>query len=217
MKNIILIAPPGAGKGTQAAMLCDKLNMVHISIGDLLRDEVKKETDLGKSLKDIMQTGNLVSDEIIFEVVSRRFKENDINNGVILDGFPRNIKQAEELDKMNIKIDAAIYLNVSKETLLNRILGRVSCPNCKASYNTNSEDMRPKCDNICDHCGTELTKRKDDNIDTFENRYETYMNETYPVLEFYKEKNILYTIDLIDKEEIFNEILKIIESTGPMA
>ena len=211
MKNIILIAPPGAGKGTAAKMLVDKLNMVHISVGDLLREEVKSESDLGKSLSMKMQTGKLVEDELIFEIMKKRFENPDIQNGIILDGFPRNINQASELDKMDTKIDAVIYLNVSKDTLEKRILGRIACPNCGMGYNTNSKEMMPKVENICDKCGSTLVKRKDDTKEIFDSRYNTYMEETHPVLEFYKEKGILYNLDSSNKDEVFTKIKKILE------
>lgn len=217
MKNIILIAPPGAGKGTQAKMLVEKLNMVHISVGDLLREEVKTGSDLGKSLSMKMQTGKLVEDELIFEIMKKRFNEPDVKNGIILDGFPRNLNQAIMLDKMDTKIGAVIYLNVSKEVLENRILGRLSCPNCNSGYNTNLEEMKPKVENTCDKCGSTLIKRKDDTKEIFNNRYETYMKETYPVLEYYQKQNILYNIESLDINEVFDEILSIINYTGPKA
>lgn len=217
MKNIILIAPPGAGKGTAAKMLVEKLYMVHISVGDLLRKEVNSGSELGKSLSIKMQTGKLVEDELIFEIMKKRFNEPDIKNGIILDGFPRNTNQAIELDKMDTKIDAVIYLNVSKEVLENRIVGRIVCPKCGIAYNINSKDLMPKVENTCDKCGSTLEKRKDDTKEIFDTRYDTYMEETYPVLEYYKEKGILYDIDSINKDETYNKILEILESTGPKA
>lgn len=217
MKNIILIAPPGAGKGTAAKQLVEKLNMVHISVGDLLREEVKSGSELGKSLSIKMQTGKLVEDSLIFEIMKKRFSEPDAKNGIILDGFPRNTSQAEYLDTMDTNIDAVIYLDVPKNVLEDRIVGRIVCPDCGMGYNTNNPEMMPKVENTCDKCGATLIKRKDDTKEIFSSRYDTYMEETYPVLEYYKNKGILYNIDSLDKEETFNEILKIIESTGPMA
>ena len=217
MKNIILIAPPGAGKGTAAKELVEKLNMVHISVGDLLREEVKSGSELGKSLSIKMQTGKLVEDELIFEIMRKRFSEPDTKNGIILDGFPRNTNQAIELDKMDTTIDAVIYLDVDRQVLEDRIVGRIVCPDCGMGYNTNSTEMMPKVENTCDKCGATLIKRKDDTKEIFDSRYDTYMEETYPVLEYYKNKGILYNIDSTNKDHTFNEILKIIESTGPMA
>ena len=210
MKNLILIAPPGAGKGTQAKMLCDKLNMVHISVGDLLREEVNKESDLGKCLKEIMQSGKLVSDDIIFEIMDKRFKEPDIENGIILDGFPRNLSQAVKLSELNMDL-IAVYLDVDYETLKRRIVGRLSCPSCGSIYNDMIDSLKPKEENICDKCNTELQKRSDDNLETFKNRYETYMMETEPVLEYYRENNLLYEIKNIDKEEINSKIIDLLK------
>ena len=217
MKNIILIAPPGAGKGTAAKQLVDNLNMVHISVGDLLREEVKSGSLLGKSLSIKMQTGKLVEDELIFEIMRKRFAEPDTKNGIILDGFPRNTNQAIELDKMDTKIDSVIYMTVPREVLENRIVGRIVCPDCGMGYNTNSKEMMPKVENTCDKCGATLIKRKDDTKEIFDSRYDTYMEETYPVLEYYKNKGILYEIDSTNKDETYNKILEILESTGPMA
>lgn len=210
MKNIILIAPPGAGKGTQAKMLCSKFNMVHISVGDLLRSEIEKGNDLSESLKQRMQSGKLVEDELILKIMEKRLNESDLDNGFILDGFPRNINQAINLDKITNKIDAVIYLEVSKEELERRIVGRLVCKTCGASYSELIEELMPINNNICDKCNSKLEKRIDDTVEIFNNRYNTYLEETHPILEFYKEKNKLYTINLLDKDEIFNEIVKII-------
>lgn len=210
MKNIILIAPPGAGKGTQAKMLCSKFNMVHISVGDLLRSEIEKGNDLSESLKQRMQSGKLVEDELILKIMEKRLNESDLDNGFILDGFPRNINQAINLDKITDKIDAVIYLEVSKEELERRIVGRLVCKICGASYSELIEELKPINENLCDKCNSKLEKRIDDTVEIFNNRYNTYIEETYPILEFYKEKNKLYTINLLQKQEIFNEIVKII-------
>lgn len=210
MKNIILIAPPGAGKGTQAKMLCTKFNMVHISVGDLLRSEIEKKSDLSESLKQRMQSGKLVEDELILKIMEKRLNESDLNNGFILDGFPRNINQAINLEKITKKIDAVIYLEVSKEELERRIVGRLVCKSCGASYSELIEELKPINQNLCDKCNSKLEKRIDDTIEIFNKRYNTYLEETYPILEFYKEKNKLYTINSLDKDEIFNEIVKII-------
>ena len=212
MKNIILIAPPGAGKGTAAKELVEKLNMVHISVGDLLREEVKSGSELGKSLSIKMQTGKLVEDELIFEIMRKRFSEPDTKNGIILDGFPRNINQAIELDKMDTTIDAVIYLDVDRQVLEDRIVGRIVCPDCGMGYNTNSTEMMPKVENTCDKCGATLIKRKDDTKEVFDSRYNTYLEETEPVLEYYRNKGILYDVDSTNKDETYNRILEIIQA-----
>lgn len=210
MKNIILIAPPAAGKGTQADMLCYKYNLVHISIGDLLREEIKKGSEIGHYLESQMKSGKLVKDKIIIDLLHNRLNENDCKKGFILDGFPRNLNQAEQLDKMNIKIDYVFYLDVEKEVLINRITGRVVCSSCGTVYNNLIETLKSKQENICDKCNSELIKRIDDNIETFENRYETYINETQPIIDFYRNKGILYDIKQLEKQEVFEEIVKIL-------
>jgi len=210
LKNIILIAPPAAGKGTQSNLLCEKYNLVHISVGDLLRIELQKDGEISQYLKQQMESGNLVKDEIIIEIIKNRLNNVDCKNGFILDGFPRTIRQAEMLDKMNIIINNVFYINVDKETAKNRIVGRISCPKCGSVYNTEIEESIPKVSNVCDRCGSLLQKREDDNELVFENRYNTYVNETQPIIDFYKNKNVLCEIKNLSKMETFNEIQKVL-------
>lgn len=211
MKNLILIAPPGAGKGTQAKMLCKEFNMIHISIGDLLRLEIEKQNDLSNFLKDKMKTGSLVEDTIIFKIIEERLNELDIKEkGFILDGFPRNLNQAIKLDDLSDNEYIVIYLDVSKEVLEKRILGRLTCSNCGNVFNENIESLKPKKTNICDNCNFRLEKRLDDTKETFEDRYNTYIKETQPVLEFYKSKGNLYNVNSLDKDKIFNDIVNIL-------
>lgn len=210
MKNIVLIAPPGAGKGTQAKMLCEKYKIPHISVGDLLRREIENNGLYKEILQEKMSSGLLVDDEIIFNLMNQRLNKDDCNNGFILDGFPRNVNQAIELDKMSKKIDIIIYLNTPKNILEKRVLGRMVCSNCGYSFNLLFDESKPKEINKCDNCKSTLEKRKDDNLETFENRYNTYIKETQPVLDYYKEKNILYNITTTDKYETFNMIVNIL-------
>lgn len=205
MKNLILIAPPGAGKGTQAKMLCEKFNLVHISVGDLLRNQNDE------SLKEKMKKGILIDDNTILNLMKKRLKEDDITNGFILDGFPRNLNQAKALDGITSDINAVIYLEVPKEELLNRIMGRVICTKCGHVYNNLIEKLKPINNDICDICNSKLEKRIDDTVDIFLNRYDTYIKETQPVLEFYKDKGNLYKITSLDKDQIFNEIVEILK------
>ncbi len=210
MKNIILIAPPAAGKGTQSNLLCEKYNLIHISVGDLLRIELQKDGKISQYLKQQMESGNLVKDEIIIEIIKNRLNNIDCKNGFILDGFPRTIHQAEMLEKMNVIINNVFYINVDKETAKKRIVGRLSCPICGCVYNTEIEESIPKVSNVCDRCGSLLEKREDDNELIFENRYTTYVNETQPIIDFYKNKNVLYEIKNLSKMETFNEIQKVL-------
>ncbi len=202
--NIILLAPPAAGKGTQAELLKEKYNLNHISTGELFREIVKSDSDLGKQIKDIMESGYLVSDDIVIEIVKNYLNTSD-NKNYLLDGFPRNTYQAEKLDEI-LNIDYVILFNIDKSILADRISGRRLCKSCGAIYNVNIDPLKPKNDSICDKCGTELYQRKDD-IDSFENRYNVYIEETKPIIEYYKNKNILYEINADRSvEEIFTSI-----------
>lgn len=210
MKSLIFIAPPAAGKGTQAKMVSEAYNLAHISTGDLLREEVKNGNT---ELQEIMESGKLVSDEIVLDLLTKKI--SSLDNGYILDGFPRNVSQAISFDKMltlmNQKIDYVIYLNLDKGIAKKRIVGRVSCPNCGNVYNTMIEGMEPNEENLCNSCHVSLVKRKDDNEETFEVRYSTYLEETEPLIKYYQDQNILYEIDSsLEKQEVFERINKII-------
>lgn len=214
IKNVIFIAPPAAGKGTIAKKLSDKYNMPHISTGDLLR-EALDDSERGQLIKETMNNGGIVSLEIVLELLKMRIQKDDCNNGYILDGFPRNITQAVEYDKilneLNRDLGCVIYFDVDYETLVKRIVGRVSCKNCGFVYNELIEGKKPQQKGICDNCGSNLIRREDDNEATFKSRYETYLNETYPLVDYYKNKNVLYTVDsTIGEENTFKEIENII-------
>lgn len=214
MKNIIFIAPPAAGKGTQSDLLVKKYGYVHISTGDLLRAEVAAETDLGKSITEIMQSGALVGDDIVTELLRKRLSQKDIANGFILDGYPRNVEQAKILDELarelNISLDVAIYLELSKEVAMQRALGRISCPKCKRGYNKYEEAMQPKLENICDDCGETLISRSDDTEDTFKIRFDNYIANTEPLLNYYKDLGILNIVASGTPEDTFNKIEEVI-------
>lgn len=212
--NIILLAPPAAGKGTQAEILIEKYNLNHISTGDLLRNASREENDFGKNLKQIMESGNLVSDDIVLEVLNR-YIENTNNSNLLLDGFPRNIYQAEKLDEIlkerNTQVDYVFLLNVSKDILIDRITGRRLCKSCGKVYNVNIDPLKPKKESICDECGGELFARRDDNIETFNIRYSEYENQTAPLIDYYKEKGILYEVDSsISREYTYTQIEEIL-------
>ena len=214
--NIILLAPPAAGKGTQSELLEKEYRLNHISTGDLLRSASKEDTDFGKNLADMMKTGKLISDDIVLEVLNNYLETTD-NMNLLLDGFPRNTYQAEKLDEIleekNSKIDYVFLLDVPKQTLADRITGRRLCKKCGSIYNVNIDSLKPKMDNVCDKCNTELTQRADDNIDTFEVRYQEYLEQTAPLIEYYKNKSILHEVDSTGTiEEIFNRIKNIINN-----
>lgn len=215
MKNIIFLAPPAAGKGTQSKLLCDNYNFEHISTGDLLRAEVAKQTTIGKDIDAKMKSGLLIEDNIIFNLLIDKLNNEKNTEGYILDGFPRNIKQAEKYDEIlkenNQKIDYVFYLYLSKEEAVKRITGRLFCPKCGSVYNEFSLDCAPAVKDICDKCNTTLIKRADDNVETINQRYDIYMNETKPLIDFYKNKSILYELDSsLDVTEIYNQIIEII-------
>lgn len=216
MESIIFIAPPAAGKGTQSKMLSEAYHIPHISTGDLLREASLVEDERGNYIKNQMSSGRFVSDEIILELLEERLQQADCNNGYILDGFPRNPEQAiayeKILEKLNKKLGIVIYLEVEKELALARIEGRVNCPNCGSVYNTMIEEAKPKEEGICDRCGHELVKRKDDNSETFAVRYDTYLEKTNPLIEYYENKRVLYRISSANnKEETFREISSYLE------
>ncbi len=215
MKNIIFIAPPAAGKGTQSEWLKDKYNYEHISTGDLLRNAIAEGTELGKQVEAVIAGGNLVSDDIMIALLKETLVKLSTDKPFILDGFPRTIKQAEALSDLLVEIGVsdilAIYLNIDEEEAMHRALGRVSCPNCKKGYNIYYEAMKPKVDDICDDCGSKLDRRSDDNEESFKKRFQTYIENSTPVINFYKDKGILKEV-LVNREssEIFEDIVKLL-------
>ena len=193
--NIIFVAPPAAGKGTQSNLLVEKYGLAHISTGDLLREESNSGSDLGNQLKVELTTGKLISDEIVIDLLKKRLMKDDIKNGFILDGYPRSLEQARLLEgilnELNMKIDHVLYLDMDKELAMHRALGRLTCPECGKGYNKYEEVMKPKVDGKCDDCHVDLECRSDDNEETFKTRFETYVKNTEPLLDYYKDKGIL--------------------------
>ena len=210
MKNIIFIAPPAAGKGTQSEMLVKKYGYKHISTGDLLREEVKKESLLGKDIKKLMEAGKLISDEIVLNLLKSKIESSGVSSKFIFDGYPRTINQAESLSKLanelNFKLDCVIYLDIDELTAMKRAVGRMSCPSCGRGYNKYEEDLMPKEKDLCDDCKVPLTSRSDDNEDTFKERFQTYLNNTKPLLDYYEKLGIINVIASLSPEETFKEI-----------
>lgn len=212
MKNIIFIAPPAAGKGTQSDLLISKYGYEHISTGDLLREEVASGSELGLNISELMKKGALISDDIVNKLLVKALSAT--TKPFILDGYPRNINQAEKLDillsELGKTVDAVIYLEVDEELAMKRATGRISCPNCKRSYH--KYFMKPKQDNICDNCGATLISRADDTEDAFKIRYSTYIENTKPLLDFYDKKGVLVRVDANrDASEAFEDIEKVIK------
>ncbi len=218
MKNIIFIAPPAAGKGTVSAKVCEKYNIPHISTGDLLRDEIAHETKLGIEIKEAMAKGEFVTDEVITKLLKKRLSAKDAKKGFILDGYPRNITQAkiydELLNELSYDMGMVIFLDISKEVAMERALSRIVCSKCGLSYNLLVKELSPIKDGICDACGSNLKARTDDNEETFIKRFDTYMKETYPLIEYYEKKNNLVKINVNDKsaDEVFDEVNNIINN-----
>ena len=194
---IILLGAPGAGKGTQAVMLAEKLNLVQVASGDLFRQALQQETELGIKAKSYMEKGQLVPDEITIQMVLERLSAPDCGNGAILDGFPRNIQQAEALDKalaqQSKAIDRVVYIKVSEEELLKRLSGRWICRQCQAPYH--AVDSPPRVAGKCDRCGGELYQRADDTVETVKKRLVVYFAETSPLIEYYDRAGKLLEID----------------------
>ena len=196
--NLILIAPPAAGKGTLASMLTSKYGLVSISAGELLRG-VDPTTELGKQIRDIQSRRELVNDEITNQLMRERLMKDDIKNGLILDGYPRHMPQVDATEKicsdLNLKIDYAVLLNVDYEMALKRTLGREICPKCKKTYNSLTGVNAPLKEGMCDDCGIELTKRNDDNEETFKKGFAMFIENCTPVIEYYRNKGILIELN----------------------
>ena len=199
MKSIILIAAPAAGKGTEAAILKDEYNMAHISTGDILREKANEDSEMGRDIKNKISNGIFVSDDLIIKILKERITREDCANGYILDGFPRNVAQAESYDKMLSELQkdlgVVIIIDTDKEIAASRIAGRRSCPNCGRIYNVNFDEMKPKNRKNCDDCGVELYQRPDDNVETYEDRYNTYIEKTSPLINYYETKGVAYHVD----------------------
>ena len=215
MKNIMFIAPPAAGKGTQAELVVAKYNLPHISTGEILREISKEDSELGHYVAETLASGNLVKDEITYQLIEERLKKEDCQNGFIIDGFPRTLDQAIEYDKilakLNYDVGNVILINIDAKTLEKRVTGRRICDNCKTIFNINIESQAPEVESVCDACGGKLYQRSDDNLESFQNRYKTYQEKTEPIIEHYRKQNVLHEVNGDDTvENVFAEIDKII-------
>ena len=216
MKNIMFIAPPAAGKGTQAELVVEKYHIPHISTGDILREISKEDSEIGEYVRETMASGKLVKDEITYQLIEDRLKKEDCKNGFLMDGFPRNLDQAIEYDKilkkLNYEVGNVILIDIDKEVLEKRITGRRLCEKCGAIYNINDENMTPKIESVCDDCGGKLYQRSDDNLESFQTRYQTYLDKTEPIIDHYKKQNVLKVVDGNDTiDNIFKKIDEIIK------
>ena len=195
--KIIMLGAPGAGKGTQAEMICEKYGLPHISTGDIFRANIKNGTELGKEAKKYMDQGLLVPDELTVKILLDRVAKDDCKNGYVLDGFPRTIPQAEVLDKalteLNDKVDYAINVDVPDENIINRMGGRRACVTCGATYHVVFAPT--KVEGVCDKCGANLILRDDDKPETVKNRLDVYHKQTQPLIDFYSAKGVLKEVD----------------------
>lgn len=214
--NLILMGLPGAGKGTQAEQIVDTYHVPHISTGDMFRAAIKNETALGLEAKAYMDKGDLVPDEVTNGIVKERLAEADTENGFLLDGFPRTLNQAQALEEilkdLNKKLDAVVYISVNKDILMQRLTGRIICRSCGATYHKIFKP--PVVEGTCDRCGGhEFYQRDDDKPETVENRIRVNLELTEPLLDFYKERNVLFTVDgEEDVKDVFKNVQNIIEN-----
>lgn len=206
--NIILLGAPGAGKGTQATRISDKFGMPHISTGDIFRANIKNQTEIGVLAKSYIDKGQLVPDEVTCKIVENRLQEEDCKNGYLLDGFPRNVSQAEALEKFT-KIDAVVNINIDFSLLMARLCGRRVCKNCGESYHVSTLGGKT----TCERCDGELYQRADDNPETVQKRLDVYDAQTAPLIDYYTKKGLILNFTGTDEppEVLFNEISNVLE------
>ncbi|MBL7069958.1 MAG: adenylate kinase [Candidatus Omnitrophica bacterium] len=212
--RVILLGPPGAGKGTQSKKLAKRTGQLHISTGDLLRENVSLGSELGQQAKGYMDKGALVPDELVIKMIAERIAQDDAKSGFILDGFPRTIKQAESLDKLlqehSLKINYVIYLDTSEGIIIQRLSGRLVCSQCQGNFH--AKNMPPKQEMICDYCGGSLYQRSDDNPQTISKRLDVYKDDSSPLIRYYDAQGILKRIDADrDAEPVLEEIVLLLK------
>ena len=208
--NILIIGAPGTGKGTMSEKLIEKYGIVHVSTGDMLRESVKNGTEVGKKAHGYMERGELVPDEVIHDIILERFAQKDMDNGILMDGYPRTLAQAEDLDSilasLGKKVDCVLNLELDEKILIERITGRRTCPNCKAIYHI--KNMPPKVEGVCDICGSQLVTRKDDTVESLRVRLDAYHESTKDVIGYYANKGIVKTINADQSvEKVFADIV----------
>jgi len=213
MLRLILLGPPGAGKGTQAARICQKYSIPHISTGDIFRRHIKEGTEFGKKAQEYMNKGLLVPDNLVLEIAEARLMEEDCKNGFLLDGFPRTVNQAEQLDRFlderNLSVDKVLNIEVDKEVLMTRLIGRRVCRNCGATYHV--INMPSEKEGVCDVCGGELYQRSDDTAATVENRIEVHNAQTMSLVEHYEKVGKIAHIDgSTGLDNVFNDIERVL-------
>lgn len=211
--KIVLLGPPGAGKGTQAKSISNKYSIPHISTGDIFRKNISENTPLGIEAKSYMDNGQLVPDEVTINMVKDRLQQEDCKQGYLLDGFPRTVSQAEALkdflNERNEALDASLLIEVPRDFILERMTGRRVCPSCGASYHIK---FNPAVDGKCELCGSDVIQRKDDTEETVKERLDVYEKQTQPLIDFYKNENLLLTVDGTQTiNKVFENICKVLE------
>ena len=217
-KELIFLGPPACGKGTQTNRLSEYLGFPHIDTGSLLRAEIAKETEEGLIAKSFIDKGQLVPIDLVATIIGKKLASEDCKNGYVLDGYPRSLEQAEKLDEINAKVDGndpvsfkAIYFDIDTQILIDRIVNRQSCPTCGEIYN---KKFKPsKVENICDRCNVPLRTRDDDTEEVAKKRFDTYYEQTAPLVKFYEEKGVLYKIDANGSiDEVWERLIKVVEA-----
>jgi len=211
--NLLIMGAPGAGKGTMSKLIKDKYHLVHISTGDMLRQAIAEESEVGLVAKKYIGSGTLVPDSVIHDIIVDRLSKVDVKQGFLFDGYPRTVEQAADLDKilesLNLKLDGIINLNIDDEKLKARITGRRSCKNCGAIYHI--ETLKPKVEGVCDVCGGQLYQRSDDSLETLEKRLTTYHAQTKPVYDYYNKTGLIKDIDGDNLAQlVFEDIVKVL-------
>ena len=207
MKSIVMLGPPGSGKGTQAELISKRYGIPAISTGDIFRQNLSEETELGKKASEYMKKGELVPDALVIDIVIDRLSKDDTKTGYLLDGFPRTTAQADAFEKLlgenGSSIDYVIYINIPKDELIRRVVSRRVCGSCGKTYNVNS--FPPKTEGVCDVCGGDVVQRADDTEETANNRIDVYNEQTTPLIEYYKGKGVLYEFNGMDEVEAIND------------
>jgi adenylate kinase len=207
--RILILGAPGAGKGTQSKFISEKLNIPHVSTGDILRKEISLSTELGKKVREYVESGKLVPDEIIADILLNELKSDIYKNGYILDGFPRNLNQARILEEKGIAFDRVILIDASEDEIVKRLSGRRVCKNCNAVFNVYYN--KPKVDGICDYCGGKLIQRDDDKEEVVRNRFKVFYEQTMPVINYYEQKGVLIKVNGNNSlDDIKNEIFSLL-------
>jgi adenylate kinase len=203
--RLILLGPPGGGKGTQAKMLAERFGLAHISTGAVLRQAVEEKTELGRKVEKLLSRGDLVPDDMMFSIIEEFLARDQVKDGFILDGYPRTIPQALDLEENGIKIDRVLFINVPRNILVERLLTRRECPSCQAIFN--SAGNGESGDVVCPNCGETSVRRTDDSLETINKRLETYFRRTYPLIDFYRERNLLVDINGVQSpEQVFEDV-----------